>query len=131
MLSTILWLSLTIYHEARSQEQLDQIAIGHVIMNRAKVNGKLIKEVVLQDKQFSCYNNGIKFPNNPKAFIFSIETAIIVLHGKDFTGGAKYYHTKKVKPIWRKGLNKIGSFGDHVFYKEIEKIKAIKMKRIL
>lgn len=131
MFSTILWLSLTIYHEARNQEHLDQLAVGHVIMNRIKDSNLSAKEVVLKDKQFSCYNEGIKFPDDGEAFMMSLKVSFNVLSGKDFTQGAKYYHTKSTKPIWRKKLSKIGSFGDHVFYKDIQKIKVIQMKRIL
>jgi hypothetical protein len=38
------------------------------------------------------------------------------LQGKDITGGAKFYHTKKVKPHWRKKVSYVGDFGDHIHY---------------
>ena len=126
MLESFLFLALTIFHEARNQDFVDQLAVGHVILNRAE--SKPIKEIVLKDKQFSCYNNGVKFPDDGKAFLTSMHVAWRVLQGKDFTGGATYYHTKKVKPHWRKKVSYVGDFGDHKFYKDIVRIKAERRK---
>lgn len=131
MFSTLLWLSLTIYHEARNQDYIDQLAVGHVILNRAKTSNRTVKEVVLRDKQFSCYNSGVQLPTDLDAFFTAVDVSFTVLSGKDFTQGSKYYHTKDVKPVWRKELTRIGSFGDHVFYKDRVKLKNTKRKRYI
>jgi spore germination cell wall hydrolase CwlJ-like protein len=101
------------------------MAVGYVILNRAE--SKPIKEVVLKDKQFSCYNSGVKLPDDGKAFLTSMHVAWRVLRGKDITGGAKFYHTKKVKPHWRNKVSYVGDFGDHKFYKPLVKLQARKV----
>jgi spore germination cell wall hydrolase CwlJ-like protein len=36
---------------------------------------------------------------------------------QDITGGATHYHTKQVKPVWRKALDKVVVINNHIFYK--------------
>ena len=98
-------------------------------MENPRSSNKSVKQVVLRDKQFSCYDSGVQPVNDVKAFKKSLEVAQTVLKGKDFTQGAKYYHEKSVKPYWRKSLSKVGEFGDHVFYKDIVIIKCTKSKK--
>ena len=49
----LLWLTLNVYHEARSEPQLGQIAIAQVTLNRAKKGQLSIEDVVRQPHQFS------------------------------------------------------------------------------
>jgi len=126
MIETILWLSLTIYHEARNQEPLDQMAVAYVILNRAK--NSTVKEVVLADKQFSCYNSGIQMPLDFKALATSVQISVTALSGRDFTQGSTHYHKKSIKPYWRHKVTFVGQYGDHLFYKKLVKIKAERRK---
>lgn len=131
MIESLLWLSLTVYHEARNQEYLEQLAVAHTVINRSVQKSKPIKKIVLRDKQFSCYNDGIKMPDDPKAFVTSLHVAWTAMNGKDFTRGAKFYHTKKVKPKWRNTVSYIGEFGSHKFYTDMIRIKPENIKVIL
>jgi N-acetylmuramoyl-L-alanine amidase len=112
----ILWLALNVYHEGRCQEQLAQVAIAHVVLNRAQKSNLPIKEVVLKPKQFSWTEKYTYFPDDPGAFKKAMEAAVIAVNGHDFTQGSDHYHKVGAKPYWAKSMNKIGRFGDHVFY---------------
>ncbi len=56
-------LFLTIVGEARGQLVEGQVAVGNVIMNRAKLTKKSVKSICLAPKQFSCWN--MDDPNRP------------------------------------------------------------------
>lgn len=49
-------LFLTIVGEARGEPVEGQIAVGNVIMNRAKASKKDVKSICMAPKQFSCWN---------------------------------------------------------------------------
>lgn len=109
-----------IYHEARGEGVEGMQAVALVTLNRAKQQDKTVCEVVYQRKQFS-WTNTTKGRNKPiKGNIdaaYNVASAAMSDKLIDFTGGATHYHTKKVKPIWRKSLDKIAIINNHVFYK--------------
>lgn len=117
----LLWLALNTYHEARSESQIDQIAVAHVVLNRVKQRDRSIKQVVLNDKQFSwTFQKSDYFPYEGQAFFVCLKSSLIALRGFDFTGGATCYHEKSIKPWWSKSkkLEYIATFGSHKFYRE-------------
>jgi N-acetylmuramoyl-L-alanine amidase len=65
-LSDMETLALTIYGEARGEPIEGQIAVGCVIRNRALARKESYKEVCLEPKQFSCWNE-----NDPNYSILS------------------------------------------------------------
>jgi len=101
-----------IYHEARGEGVEGMQAVALVTLNRAKQQDKTVCEVVYQRKQFS-WTNTTKGRNKPiKGNIdaaYNVASAAMSDKLIDFTGGATHYHTKKVKPIWRKSLDKIAT----------------------
>ena len=88
-----------IYHEARGEGVEGMQAVAAVTLNRAAQTNTTICDVVYARKQFS-WTNTTKGRNKP------------------ITGGATHYHTKKVKPIWRKSLDKIDVINNHIFYRK-------------
>jgi len=117
MIEALLWLTLNIYHEARSEDQFDQLAVAHVTMNRAHKTKKSIKYVVLKDRQFSWTHQKTDYwPYDTKAFVECLHSAVVAARGFDFTGGATFYHEKSVRPYWARGMHQIGQFGAHKFY---------------
>jgi len=117
MLSILLYLTLNAYHEVRSEEQLAQIAVSHVVLNRAREKNKTVKEVVLEPYQFS-WTLSPKRIDDPKALLQCFTSSVIALQGHDFTDNSTFYHHKSVRPYWRKGLIKVADIGNHRFYKE-------------
>jgi len=127
--SAILWLTLNIYHEARSEDQLSQIAVGHVVLNRSQKQGRSVKRIVLAPYQFSWVHTKDWTPNDVPALVESFQSACIAYKGFDFTGGSTYYHARKVNPYWAKKKALVATFGAHKFYRDIKLIKALKVKR--
>lgn len=120
-------LSLNLYHEARGEEIRGQWAVANVVLNRLadeKYPTRVCK-VIKQKKQFSWYGTRHKIkPYDKEAYKKSTLIAgtaymLTQLHPKwlDITDGALWYHSKKVRPIWRKKLTKTVTIGNHIFYK--------------
>lgn len=130
LLSAIMWLTLNIYHEARSDDQIGQIAVAHVTLNRVHNRRQTMKAVVLNPKQFSWTHQKKSWtPQNLEALAECFESAVIALDGYDFTQGATHYHRVDVHPKWAKKMTYIGQFGSHKFYKKKIVIKA-KVKKL-
>ena len=118
MLEALLWLSLNVYHEGRNLDQLDQIAIAHVTINRSKNRKLPIKKVVLQPYQFSWTNQKEDYyPHEENAFDECVESALVALKGYDFTGGATHYHRVDIIPEWTNRLQYTRTYGSHILYK--------------
>jgi len=122
-----------IYFESRNEPLVGQLAVGLVVKNRAEsdIFPKDICSVVyegphdskgkpIQNRcQFSWYCDG-----RPEKIldIAKWERALFlaktILMGKifDFTDGALFFHNVSVAPNWK--LKKIGSIGNHIFYKK-------------
>lgn len=117
-LEAILYLALNLYHEGRGLEELDQLAIAHVVINRAEQQGKTIRQVVLQPYQFSWTTQEDYTLEEAEALLLCEELARVALNGVDFTGGATHYHLETVIPEWTNRMQYIASFGPHKFYRE-------------
>ncbi len=112
-------LALNIYHEARGEPVLGQIAVAQVTVNRAldpRFRGSLCK-VVYSPKQFSWTNKSVKV-TDAKAYSQAVYIAHGVVSGTIWLEGftATHYHTTKVNPSWNRKLKKVITIGTHVFY---------------
>lgn len=107
-------LAINIYHEARGEPIEGQLAVGRVTLNRVKDGrwANTVCKVVHQKHQFS-WTNKRKKPVEPDEQLLGIARA-----SKYYETDALYYHTHKVKPIWRKKLQKVAVVGNHIFYKD-------------
>lgn len=109
-----------IYHEARGEGVEGMQAVALVTLNRARQQDKSVCEVVYRRKQFS-WTNTAKGRNKPITgsidAAYNVASAAMSNNLIDITGGATHYHTKAVKPIWRKSLDKIAVINNHIFYK--------------
>lgn len=121
LLEGLLWLTLNVYHEARSESQAGQVAVAQVTLNRAWARHVPVKEAITQSGQFSWLSKppkGPLFPDDPKAFLACFHSVFLALAGNDITGGATHYHAKYVTPHWIGAYQYITSYGAHLFYKE-------------
>lgn len=119
ILEGILWLTLNVYHEARSEPQIGQVAVAHVTINRADELNLSIKEVVRQPYQFSwTFQKKSYIPANPRAFFQCMHSVYVSLRSPDFTSGATYYHLDEIKPYWSAHFNYVNQFGSHKFYRD-------------
>lgn len=118
----LLCLALNIYHEARGEPLMGQIAVGTVTMNRAKWDVKEICPVVYAPKQFSWTslkkNPHSHPPAHDKSWQRAQELANRIINGEveDVTKGATYFHAHRVKPGWRHAFERTVVIGNHIFY---------------
>lgn len=114
----LLWLTLNVYHEARSEPQEGQVAIVHVTLNRAKEKNLSIKDVVQQPYQFSwTFQKSSYIPNDTKAFLQCLHSVYVALQTTDITDGATHYHLDNIDPYWTSDFTFTDQFGSHKFYK--------------
>jgi spore germination cell wall hydrolase CwlJ-like protein len=126
-------LALNIYFEARSEPELGQRAVAHVVMNRVAHPGypDTVCEVIQQGGeerlhrcQFSWWCDGQSDrPVNRKAWEQALRLAHEVFFGisEDSTDGALWYHATYVKPYWSEILLRGDKIGRHIFYLENER----------
>jgi len=119
-LEAVLWLTLNIYHEARGEDALGQLAVAHVTLNRARSQGLDVKQVVLEPYQFSWTLQPKKrwWPKDMAALIGCLDVAVTAVAGHDFTRGATHYHQVSVIPEWTNRLEFAGAYGLHNFWRE-------------
>ena len=112
--TNLLHLAKTIYGEARGESVETMFAVGWVIRNRlqAKRYGNTYRDVVLQDKQFSCWNKGdpnykkIKGMISGRLWEVCIGVAIVVMQSAEKHNpvfGVKHYYDKSMDsnpPYW-------------------------------
>ena len=117
-LEGLLWLTLNVYHEGRSEPQIGQIAIAQVTLNRATEQNTTIKDIVTQSRQFSWTNNRQSLiPNEPSAFLQCLESVYMALKTEDITQGATHFHATSVHPAWAADFIFVNKFGSHKFYR--------------
>ncbi|MDQ1335757.1 MAG: hypothetical protein QG552_2707 [Thermodesulfobacteriota bacterium] len=120
-------LARTIYWEAKGEDDAEREAIANVVMNRNGHKGfpNTICEVVKQGHeqgacQFSWWCDGRSDDaEEEENYSRSKEIARKALNRqlKDRTGGALYFHHRKVTPNWSKEYIKTVEVGEHIFYK--------------
>lgn len=120
-------LSLNIYFEARGEPRMGQVAVAQVVMNRVDDDRfpgtvcAVVKQTGSKDGvcQFSwwCDRHG-DLPRHKGDWELAQKIARAVYQGgmSDPTGGALWYHTVDVKPIWRIRLKRGPRIGQHIFY---------------
>ena len=115
-------LAVGVYFEAKSEPLAGQLAVGHVIANRANSGRRFPASycgVLFQRGQFSFVRGG-SYPavaRSSRQWQTAVAVARIVdqeLH-QSAVPGALFFHAKRVQPRWR--LTRVGSVGNHVFYR--------------
>ena len=129
-------LALNIYHEARDQPFIGQVAVAQVVMNRVyddrypdDVCGVVMQGPTYSWKpdfpvrhrcQFSWYCDG-KSDKTPDEGAW--QKAMMIAQGvhtgnlDDFVEGATHYHAHYVYPEWAKSKTRTVRIDDHIFYR--------------
>ena len=109
-----------VYFESRGESLAGQLAVAHVVINRAK-SGRFPKSlcgVVHQPSQFSFVRGG-KMPaiRNAAQWNNAVAIAQIARDGswKTQAPGALFFHARYVSPGWRK--TRVASIDNHIFYR--------------
>jgi spore germination cell wall hydrolase CwlJ-like protein len=110
----------TVYFESRGESLVGQLAVAHVVINRAQ-SGRFPKSlcgVVHQRSQFSFVRGG-KMPaiREGAQWNNAIAIAQIARDGswKNHAPGALFFHARYVSPGWRK--TRIAQIDNHIFYR--------------
>jgi spore germination cell wall hydrolase CwlJ-like protein len=110
----------TVYFESRGESLSGQLAVAHVVINRAQ-SGRFPKSlcgVVHQRSQFSFVRGG-KMPaiREGAQWNNAIAIAQIARDGswKNHAPGALFFHARYVSPGWRK--TRIAQIDNHIFYR--------------
>jgi len=114
-------LATGIYFESKSESLQGQLAVGHVIANRAD-SGRFPSSycgVLFQRGQFS-FVRGRSLPHVPRASRdWQEAVAIAKIVDQDLrpspVGKALFFHARRVSPGWR--LTRVATLGNHVFYR--------------
>lgn len=108
--------------EAGGEVDGGMLAVMNVIQNRAKKKRMTFMEVVLERKQFSCFNSGIKLAVIRARVHPKFENALFLVERasqgrlSDITLGADHYYApKKCSPIWAKDMVETCVVGRHRF----------------
>ncbi len=117
-LEGLLWLTLNVYHEARSEPDIARQAVAHVTLNRAIQQHTTLEEVVTSPYQFSWVQKKRSYlPTEPDAFLTCLHSSLVALTSDDFTKGATHYHRYDLHPGWADQLNYVARYGTHKFYR--------------
>ena len=109
-----------VYFESRGESLPGQLAVAHVVINRAN-SGRFPKSlcgVVHQKSQFSFVRGGRMPAIRPGAqWNHAVAIAQIARDGtwKNHAPGALFFHARYVSPGWRK--TRIAQIDNHIFYR--------------
>jgi spore germination cell wall hydrolase CwlJ-like protein len=110
-----------VYFESRGESLTGQLAVAHVVINRAQ-SGRFPKSlcgVVHQPSQFSFVRGGKMPAIRESSTLWSNAVAIaqIARSGswKNQAPGALFFHARHVSPGWRK--TRIAQIDNHIFYR--------------
>ena len=122
-------LALAVYWEGKSEMREGRVAVAHVVLNRVR-DPEFPNTIcgVVQDRngnrngscQFSWYCDGKSDePTNAEQWREAQAVARAALAGetRDPTGGARYFHVRRLSPPWTRNLTRTAAIGDHVFYR--------------
>lgn len=124
-------LAEAVFFEGRGESIRGQYAVAFTVINR-RDSGKYpdtIDGVIAQKRRGICQfsyvcqikpvQRQVMIKDAPVAWNTALEVAYnaYFFEVKDPTRGADHYHTKQVKPVWRKQLYPILALGNHVFYR--------------
>ena len=115
-------LAIGVYFESKSEPLSGQLAVGHVIANRAESGGRFPSTycgVLYQRGQFS-FVRGRSVPHVPRASKqWQTAVAIAKIVDRELkpsqVGDAMFFHARYVSPKWR--LKRVASIGNHIFYR--------------
>lgn len=113
-------IAIGVYYESRSESLEGQLAVAHVIINRAQ-SGRFASTpcgVLTQRGQFSFVRGGVlPTPPNTQQWRTSVAIARIASaeQWRNPAPGAMFFHASRVSPGWNRP--RIARLGNHIFYR--------------
>jgi hypothetical protein len=109
----------TILLEAAGDGFESMVAVGEAIRNRTQLFNKTAREVCLQPKQFSGWNDRERaqaFLKEHSSYYKRAWLAWQLSAQSSLTSGATDYHTQDILPYWASAYTKSAQVGSHIFY---------------
>lgn len=113
-------IAIGVYYESRSESLEGQLAVAHVIINRAN-SGRFASTpcgVLTQRGQFSFVRGGV-LPTPPNTQQWRTAVAIARIASAEqwpnAAPGAMFFHASRVSPGWNRP--RIARLGNHIFYR--------------
>ena len=119
-----LCLAMNVYHEARSEDLVGQLAVAEVTLNRVASDKypDEICDVVWQRRQFSWTHDGKSdVPIEPEAWRIAQAIATVAMQQEEpraVSEGVLFYHADYVEPYWAASFHMSVQYGSHIFYQE-------------
>lgn len=116
------WMALCVYHEARGEPELGQLAVAHVILNRMKRRGRSARFIVLEPWQFSWANKGARPPvTDYEALVRALRIVDMAVDeqekGLSMHGADHYFADTIDRPVWVGKMIFVEKIGRHLFYR--------------
>lgn len=115
-------LAHNIYHEARGEEEIGQIAVAYVTMNRVEhwYFPDSVCDVVWEPGQFSWTRDGrsdAMYDEERAEFALDVAVRVYYQIENDPVQGALFYHATYINaPSWTRQMNLVDRIGIHKFY---------------
>lgn len=115
-----LCLAANIYFEARGEPIDGQLLVADVVLNRVESTkfADDVCSVVFEDGQFSWTGSNYAIDDLDSFAVAYVLADDVLTNGCVLCSGATYYHEKSVRPFWAKHMERVGIYGNHIFYKE-------------
>jgi N-acetylmuramoyl-L-alanine amidase len=126
METIVLWLSLALFYEARGEPVQCQIDVSRVILERSRLSGTSVQDVILAPGQFPWVKDVFQGttlkpesrPNRDGMAWKQVEQSAIRSLYLDDTIKATHFHSKIIsRPISWSKLSVTHECGNHIFYK--------------
>ena len=118
ILNEMLCLSAIMFGEARGESDIGKVAVAYTAINRKADPSypKNICQIMNQPYQYDFLNKYGMPTQTQVAYLMPLAKAILEGKVDDPTKGAKWFHTKQIKPIWAKQKDIKLALGNHIFY---------------
>lgn len=124
IIENLVWISLCVYFEARSEPNQAQLMVAHSIFNRSIKRKLTPKQVIQQPHQYSWYE-GFKGRNlqveDWESFIKAVQIALwaFVRHKLGLRmGGVDHYYDDSINtPSWAAAMKPLGKLGAFYYFR--------------
>lgn len=117
-------IAATLVLEAGGEKEAGMRAVASVIYNRAKIKNKTFTNIILEKKQFSCWNTRdvkttIEIAQQNRVWATAKQIAEEMVCGTFSPIGdwTHYYNPKLCSPVWGDHLINVAYIGNHKFGK--------------
>lgn len=111
--AAVFCLAQVIYHEARGEPERGQVAVAHVVLNRAGWKSERVCDVARQRGRFSpAYR-----VRDAEQWYRMKQVTRRAWCLRDTVRGATFFHGRHMRPRWIRGMVQTARIGRHIFWR--------------